>query len=311
MSKDIKQVYNEICLGYSKDIWKNSNIYIKHFSNLDLIEVDSIYNQSLEESKKKGILSYSEKIKWLIEKKLWSDDREIEINQQQDFIDGLILTNEKLIFPSQKRENEKILREETGKLNLLLYEKDRLLGTTSEKIANQKIQFYYIYISFFKNKELSENFFSLEDINNLDDEESDKLLSFYMQIIGDFDIKNIKKISISYFFINNFYICGENMQSFFGKPIYLLTNYQSSLLSYGSYFKNVFSTNPDIPKNIKDDPEKIEEFIKQGQNLKHMLSKIDSNAQSVGIPATKQDFEELGLIRDTNILNSKGPSMEK
>lgn len=311
MSKKIEQIYSEICLGYSKDIWKNSIVYIKHFSNLDLVEIDSFYNELLDGAKSKGIKSHSEKTEWLVSKKLWNKAKDMEIIEQQDFVDSLRKTNEKLIFPSQKKQNEKILEEESIKLNRLINDRENLMGLTAEKIANQKIQFYYVYLSFFKDQKLEDKFFTLENIHNLDDDESFELLNFYIEINENFNVKNIKKIAISNIFTNNFYICGENIQSFFAKPLYLLTNYQSNLLSYGSYFKHLLSTNPELPKNIKDDPEKLEEFIKQGQNFKDMIKKVDANVQSVGIPATKSDFEAMGLVRDTKILDSKGPQSEK
>ena len=145
----------------------------------------------------------------------------------------------------------------------------------------------------------------------MDDEDSYELLNLYIKNLEKFNIRNINKIAICNFFTNNFYICGENLYSFFGKPIYLLTNYQLSLLSSGLYFKNVFSSNPEMPKDIRDDPDKIEEYIERSRGFKDMLSKIDSNAQRVGIVASPQDFKDMGLQSNNSFMDSKGPSVEK
>lgn len=311
VSKNIEQIYSDICLGYSKDIWKDFPIFIKHLSTLDYIEIDYFSEKLLENIKKKGIKSRSEKIEWLIDKKLWNKSREIEINQQKDYVGTLQKTNEKLIFKSQKEQNEKILKEESNKLNVMIGERESLIGTVAEQIVNQKMQFYYIYFSFYKNKNLNNLFFTLEEINNLDDEDSYNLLSLHLDNNDNFDIKNIKKIAISPFFTNNFYICGDNIQSFLGKPVYLLTNYQSILLSYGAYYKNLLASNPELPAEMKNDPDKMEEFINKQKNLKEAMNKIDSKVQSVGIPATKSDFESMGLTRDTSIMDSKGPQTAK
>ena len=313
MEKDIyfQRIYAEICLGYSEKLWKNSKVYIKHLSNLDGLELDSYYEQILDDIKKNGIRTYDEKIKWLTENKIWDVGKEITINQQKDYLDSLQKTYDKLIFKSQKTPLEKTIQEESRKLGQLLEEKENLIGTTAERIANNKIQFYYFYVSFFQDKKLDKKLFNLEEINNLDDDDSYELLRIYNENVEKFDSYNLKKIAISNYFTNNFYICGEHIQSFFGKPVYLLTNYQSSLLGLGMYFKNVFMNNQDLPEKVRNDPDKIEEFIKQSQGFKEMLSKIDPNAQSIGIVANKSDFEERGLIRDTSFINSKGPSVEK
>lgn len=305
------RIYSEICLGYSEDIWQNSAIYIKHLSNLDSIEIDSFYEIALEKTKLVGIQTYKEKLNWLINKRLWDTNKDIEINKQKNYVESLQGTIQKLVFKSQKEQIEKTLKEELDKLNILLQERENLIGTTAEKIANQKVQFHCVQVSFFKDRELKNKFFTLEEINSLDDEDSYKLLSFYIDNIEKFNIKNIKKVAISNFFTNLFYICGDNIQSFFGKPIYLLTNYQSNLLSLGSYFKNLLSSNNNLPKDIIDDPEKIEEYIQKSRNFNETLDKIDPNAKSVGIVANSQDFKDMGLKRDESFYKSAGPSMEK
>jgi hypothetical protein len=306
-----QRIFAEICLGYSEQFWKNSKIYIKHLSNLDSIELDGFYESFIKKSQESGIKTYNEKIKWLIEKKMWSLEKDIEVKQQEDYVDSLQQTHEKLIFKSQKAEVEKNLKEETKKLNILLEEKENLIGITAERIANQKIQFYCIYVSFFKDTDLKQKLFTLEEIDNLDDEDSSALLQIYIDIIDKYNLNNIKKVAISNYFTNNFYICGENLQSFFGKPIYLLTNYQSNLLSLGSYFRSIFSQNSDLPKEIRGDPEKIEQYVKKSHGLKDMMSKIDPNTQSVGIVAGNQDFEEMGLKRDLSVTKSDGPINQK
>lgn len=309
--ENIKKIYHEICLGYSKSTWKNSIIYIKHLSILDLVDLDSYYNEFLEEAKQNGIKNKEDKLEWLKNKNLWSVADEISLKKQQDFIDNLEKTNEKLVFKSQKVENEKLLKEGSEKLRILKQKKEELIGVTAEKIADRKIQYHYVYLSTFNDAEFKQKFFTLEEIYNLDEEDSNSILGLYVKNMEKFDKKNIKKITISNFFTDIFSICGDNINTFFGKPVYLLNNYQITLLSYGNYFKNVFMNNRDMPDNIRDDPEKIEEFIQRAVNFREMNSKIDSNAMSVGIVANNEDFESMGLKRDTSFLNSKGPSMEK
>lgn len=307
----LKKIYRDICLGYTESTFEDKKVFIKHFSDLDLTEIEIAYNKIVEESRAKGIKNRREKLDWLISKGLWNKQKDIDITQQQEFVDNLITTNEKLVFKSQKLQNEKLLAEESVKLNKMIYERESLVDLTAEMVADRKIRFQYIFDSFYTDSNFTNKFFSDKEIWDMDDENSEKLLLFYDKILDDLNIKNIKKISISAFFLNTFAVCTENPQAFFGKPVYLLTISQSNLVSYGGYFRAIFSQNSELPNNIKDDPEKIEEFIKQERNFKDALGKIDPNAASVGIPATKSEFESMGLTRDKSFINSKGPSAEK
>lgn len=306
MEKDsyFQKIFAEICLGYSEILWKDSKVYIKHLSNLDSIELDSFYDNLLNKAKLSGIQTYEDKIKWLSDNKIWDINKDIEIKQQIEYVDSLKQTHEKLVFKTQKLEVERTLKEELIKLERLTDEKEDLVGTTAEKIANQKIQFYSIYLSFFKDIDLKDKFFSIKDIDDLDDDNSYQLLKIYINTIDRFGIQSMKKIAISNYFTNIFYICSDNLQSFFGKPVYLLTNYQLNLLSYGIYFKNIFMANSDLPEEIRYNPEKIEEFIKKSRGLKDMLSKIDPSSKSVGIIASNEDFKEMGLQRDNSTMKT-------
>lgn len=308
---NIRKIFVDICNGYSVGQWNNYDIYIKHLSILETVELNDFYEKNIEIAQKNGIKKRQERLDWLNEKGLWGKVEEQELDKQKDYIDNLTKTKERLFISSQIKIHQKLLDEESAKLNKLLNKKESLIGSTAEKIADQKVQFYYMYISFYKEKLLNNRFFTKEYIDSLDDEESFNLLGFYIKIIEKFGNKNIEKIAISNFFTNSFYICGDNIKDFFGKPIYLLTNYQSNLLSYGLYFKNIISSNPDLPDNIKDDPEKIKDFIRKNRNLDQAL-KYTKPGQRVGlVGASKQDIEDLGGKVDTSFLNKKGPINEK
>ena len=60
-----------------------------------------------------------------------------------------------------------------------------------------------------------------------------------------------------------------------------------------------------IPDNIKDDPEKIEEFIAANAKAKEVMGKIGGGDAPVGlVGATKQDLAYLGL-------DGRDPDMQK
>lgn len=305
----LRNIYLEICNGYSKNNWKGSIVYIKHLSTLEAIELDCFYENKIEETKNKGIKTRQQKLEWLNEQKLWTKKDDQETSIQQEYVNNLIKTKEKLFIKNQIAQHQKMLDEEQIKLNNLINKRESLIGLTAETIADQRSQFNYVYSSFFRDIELKEKFFTINFIDNLDDEESLELLNFYIKTIEKFQVQNIEKIAISNYFTNSFYICGDNIKDFFGKPLYLLTNYQNHLVSLGQYFRNLLSSNSDLPEDVKGDPEKIKIFIQKAKNLQEALDKNKSETGRVGIVgATAQDFKELGIENNREFLNEKGPS---
>ena len=64
----------------------------------------------------------------------------------------------------------------------------------------------------------------------------------------DFSSDQMKLIAICPFFINNFYLCGENSADFFRKPIVELSTFQVSLLSSGRYYKSLMNNSKPAPE---------------------------------------------------------------
>ena len=54
---DCRKIYKDIILGYSKD--SSGNIYVKHFRETDIGEINEIKQHIISECKDKGLLSFS------------------------------------------------------------------------------------------------------------------------------------------------------------------------------------------------------------------------------------------------------------
>jgi len=181
-------------------------------------------------------------------------------------------------------------------------------GLIDDKYAAQKMQFYYVGLSFYRDRGLTNRMFSQRDVDQMDEDESYDLLSLYIDFITRFDLDIIKRISVASFFVNSLYLCGEDPSRFFGKPVVDLTFYQTNLLSYGLYFKNVMSGEK-VPEAIRDDPDKIEEFMNRTKASKEAL-RTNLEGGSTGIVgATSEDFEVLGLPEDKTGRHMVKPSM--
>lgn len=299
---NLHKIYKDICRGYSAGKWDNKDIFIKHLNHFDQGEIDEYYEHQLAAAIKGGIASKKEKSQWLKDNKLWSDREEMDLVEQKDYVENMEKTKSKLFLKTQIDQYTKILKDEWKKYYEMVERREKLFGLTAEYRASQKVQYYHILISFYKSEDLKDRLFTLKNINQLDDDESLELLNAYVNSISDFGLNNIKKISISDFFLNYFYLCGDNIFNFFHIPIYKLTIYQSNLLSYGTYYKNLIA-NEQIPDNFRDDPDRIEEFVNKSKNMKELLSKTGGQGGSTGIVgATKQDFDTLGIKENRGMM---------
>lgn len=105
-------------------------------------------------------------------------------------------------------------------------------------------------------------------------------------------------------FLNLFYLSGDNIYHFYGKPIINLTFYQIELFSLASNFKNILSEfGNSIPKNIMNDPDKLLEYVELNRNYKKAFPE-DKEGEGGGgrgiMGATKDDLETLGIQTTAN-----------
>ena len=74
---------------------------------------------------------------------------------------------------------------------------------------------------------------------------------------------NLKRVAVSGFYLNNFYLCKDNPFIFYGKPVVGLTYPQTELFSFGRYFKGILTEiKPPPTEEQLDDPDKLIEMLK-------------------------------------------------
>ena len=89
----------------------------------------------------------------------------------------------------------------------------------------------------------------------------------------------------------------ENPTEFFGKCVCELTYNQVKLLIYTRFFKNVFQQNDKMPQDIKNDPDKIIDYVNANENAKKVMENKNGkeNQASSIVGATSEDLEYVGL----------------
>ncbi len=294
MDTQIRTIYADICRGYSVGQFNGQPVYIKHFTVFDYTEIDSERDRAFDEVVQRGIKTEAAQLKWLEEKELWikKDDQDLAI--QESYLEGLRKTRSKMPYKSQIEQMNKQIGEAEVKHRELTNKRARLLGKTAEQVADQKVQYEYMRLAFFDDVALKTPTLTRETVAQLSGQEADELLLSYVDSINLFSPDNLRRIAVAPFFTNSFYLCGENVTLFYGKPVVDLTIYQTNLMSYGGYFKSLM-TQTEIPKEMANNPDKIEEFIARSRNMKSLVDKAGEGDRVALIGASSEDFKALGV----------------
>lgn len=316
-TEELKSIYHDILNGYSFYSDNQVEFYVKHFRLEDLDLASKRRVQIENKAKNLGLLDEKTQIKNLIAKDGWSNDKENEIIVYQKYIKDLKYTKSRLIKTKDIERLAEQIKENEDKLNTILKEKQELLGTTLESYSNKKINEYYIYISLYKDPYLRERFLTKEQFEELEYEELYSLYFKYNYILNNINEKNIKKIALSPFFLNSFYLSNDDPYIFYGKPIVQLTFSQIELFSCGKFFKSIFTnSNTKPPENLMDDPDGLMEWYEGNKNANKTLNK-NNKQESLGtslVGASKKDMEKIGLKEENSIdlvkeANKKGGSL--
>jgi hypothetical protein len=256
---NLKKLYIDICLGFSRAKINNDPVFIKHLSPLETAEVDEIYEDSLDRARRSGLLSRDEKLEQAIQNGLWSKAKEKSIESYQSDISRLMHARNKL----DSKAHLKSLNEEISLLEKLwedlLREKFNITNGCAEDFADNLSNQYQIFISVYQDKELIHRKFSNDDFEYLDQKEYLDILIICKNTLENLNINTIRKISCSSFFLDPFSLVNDPF-NFFLKPIYSLTFYQTKLLKYGAHFKNILTECGSPDNNVFGDPDKFEEW---------------------------------------------------
>ena len=296
--EEYKLLYHDILNGYSFYTDDTSSFYIKHFGLQDLNVINTKKLAIEHKARKMGLLDEETQIKNLIEKDNWSIAKEEEIKKITQFIKDLNYTKSKLILIRDIDQINIQIKENNKILNDILTEKQELLGTTLETYTNKKLNEYYVYCSLYKDTDLKQKLLTEQEFEQLEYKELYELYTKYTIGLVQLNDKNIKKIALSNFFLNSFYLCEDDPYIFFGKPIVNLTFIQTELFSCAKFFKNIISnstTKP--PENVLSDPEALIDWYEGSRNANKTVAntkKEDVLGSSV-VGASNKDLKRMGI----------------
>lgn len=323
----VQKIYHSVCLGYDEIKLSDKRCFFKHVNYADKIVLKNRYNEGLSIAKNNGVKSEEEYLKFYIEKKWWSKEKESQIAQSRVFIENLIKTKSKLMLPSQKVDIQQTIDEEVKRINKILIERKSIIPTTAEEYAEKYYHRYYL-----KNLLFKDTLFSIplsDDDDYFDCIEDEVYDSIWLQISKVLDllkVDNLKYVAASGFFQNLILLTGSDfpIYNFYGKAITQLTTYQIDIFSYASmYRKMINNTTEKISEDILSDPlkligwceggsssSKVKKTLERSPNQKNNRGERSGRISSL-VGANKTDYEEIGMKSQFESLDLLESAKEK
>ncbi len=296
-TRKLRVIFSNVIKGYTPVVSSNyGSFFIKHFNIYDLADADEVYNKFYQQAVNDGVPTQNEREEFLIKQDIISHKDEEKIVDLKKTINNLYDNYNREYLKSKRIKWKTEIDKLEEELQQLEFIRANLVGKTAEIFASKKSNEFYIQQSLYTDSSLTNLLFRNEDFEEMDEQELAEVVILYNQKMQDYGAENFKKIAISPFFCNLFYLSGDNPQTFYGKPIIHLTIFQSDIFSYGRYFKHIMSEFKDkIPKEVMENPTELMDWVEMNQNVQKVLGD-DKEKSALGIVgATKEDLEILGL----------------
>lgn len=311
---NFRHLFKDLVFGWSAIKYQGESAFLKHLSVFDQVDIEEVRNSFFNTAKDRGLPTRASALKRLDEEGLWTSREEGKIKEQEDFLINAQNTKKELYLKAEiDRANEDI-REARKKIFYLEAERDGLIGQTCEKYADSRVSDHYIVRSLYKDKNLENTYYSQGEVDNMTRGEMSEIVKVYNKSYSIFEDNNIQKVTLQDFFQPYMPFC-ENVSNMFSKPLFELSINQVKLIIYARMFKNIFENYTKIPDRIKEDPEKILDYVNAQEKAKDKMANIDKDGASTIIGAKKEDYEYLGVQNtgDTSLsarLKEKGGKMD-
>jgi len=296
--KQNKKLFADIVNGYSEftEPLTKKNCYIKHFNELDFAVFENKKIEFYEKAVRLKLPTQAQQEEYIFKEELWSKELDLEISNKIVYLENIKKTKGKLFLMSQIEQ----LNTEIGKLETEIFlqkkQREELIGYTAEKYADNRMNIILISNSICKDKDLKEKLFTEEELEEFDDNNFYTNILLYNQIMSLFKEDNIKSLGLDYTIQTMIGLSGENLFGFYGKALVYLTKFQSLLLLYGKYFRNIIMSEEyaKVPEDIKNNADKLMDWFTAAKNLKERASKSNKNSgASFIMGATDKDMEAI------------------
>ena len=290
-----RRIFRDIVRGYSSTIIDDKEVFVKHLTPHDQVELEEIEERYHQIALKRGVPTEEEMLAYLKEEGEWTKEDEKVIEDKKFFIQSLSQAKSKMVIKHEIDKQTELIQKEQFELNKKEAQKISLIGSTCEKYAKDRLNDFYMMRSFYLDKTLKKPMFSEDEFNELEDINLKRIILVYNDIFTMFE-----ETSVQYTILEDFYSAylsfAEDSIQFYGKPFCKLTYNQIRLITYTRIFKNIFDTNDNIPESIRKDPTKLLEFggssREERDQAKQKLSEGDGGTL---VGAKDEDYAYLGI----------------
>ena len=296
--KLLDNIFKEIKQGFSQINFEGALFYIKHPGQNEIEFLNLEYERFFNKSTSQGVMTEKELANLLDEQAVWTKEEEKDLNGKEIELNNLKKTLGVLFLEKEMNPIEKRIKELAKKVESLKERKEPLFKNSAEKYASKKSNERFILNSLYKDKELTQLMFSNEEADELSQIEISEIYQNYNESLKKFSEKNLKQLSVEGVFTGVLSLFGENVSNFFKVHHLDLSYYQINLLNYGKLFLNIFE-NKEIPKDIRNNAQKILDFLNESKNKKKKLEEVSQkSSQSDGfsyVGASKSDLKKMGV----------------
>ena len=308
LARQLKLTYSSLIKGYSKRYFKEDIVFLKHYDEAELGELEYSYAEAYNHAEETGLPTEKEKREYLIESGEWSDAEEEEYKKLSSSTSNKERQLAQIFLESQKKALRSELEKERKRLEELDEERREFTAYTCEEFARRKYGEVLATACVYKDAALKERYYTDEEIEFLADNEFIEIVKLFNDECSYFSLQNIKRIAVSAFFFNIFLYCKNNPFYMFGKPACHLTVHQLNLLSYGAMAKAVLEKGKTPPDSLDD----IDELVKwyeiagggspTGKGTGKATPKRETQASGL-VGATKEELENFAAAEGGTIVD--------
>ena len=278
--------------GYTEAVFEGQTVYVKHVSIRDQRYLHKYHDKYKQLALAKGLQSEEDKLKYVIDEGIWEEKDDLEIEALTSETENLKRTARAIFLQSQRDSINQQIEENKKKIFTLQQKRKEVVGQTADDYADSRSGDEILRFLLFKNKDLTEHFYTEEEFGELEAWQVVALGKIQKEIQDRLTDAVIQKAVLRPFFSMYLSLC-EDISGFYGKPVTELTIYQLRVALFGRMFFNIFQYTDNIPENIKDDPEKLLAYSENQKNKDTSAIKDDAAGSAI-FGATKEDVSNLG-----------------
>lgn len=301
--KRLEGLFEEIKQGFSLMREGSDSLYIKHPTSKEIDVSSKTYDTYFEKAIKLGVQPEKELLEFLNEQEAWTTAEEDQMIVREQQLKNLNKTVNKIRIERDRKPIEEERDTVKAQVTLDKLKRSSLVRKTAESYAQKHSNEIFIYSCLYKDAELKNPYWSLDDFEQLSHLELNEFLAKYEKHVKRFEHDELLQLSITSCFTSLFNLFGNDVTEFFKNHPMDMSYYQVHLLNYGKMFKNIFK-NREIPDHIKDDAKAILAHLEDMENIKNNKDTVKNKSQkSDGFSyagATKKDLDNLGVKKGRN-----------